>query len=99
MLVDCLESTGMPSGVDVSWQSSTSIDPARPNYPPSAWLAREGWTASTMVDDASSGALRALGMTSFPGFVMIDAAGQVVQRSTGEMPVEAFASAVRALAP
>ena len=24
---------------------STSIDPSRPNYPPSAWLADEGWSS------------------------------------------------------
>ncbi|HEX7171969.1 MAG TPA: TlpA disulfide reductase family protein [Candidatus Limnocylindria bacterium] len=98
VLVDYLGSTGMPDGVRLV-ALSTSIDPARPNYPPSAWLEREGWTAPTMVDDASSSALTALGMASFPGFVFVDADGTVVQRYTGEMPVDAFDQVVRSLAP
>lgn len=98
ILVDYLASTGMPDGVELV-TISTSIDPARPNYPPSAWLEREGWTAPTMVDDASSGALLALGMSSFPGFVFVDADGRVVQRTTGQLPAGAFDRAVRSLAP
>jgi cytochrome c biogenesis protein CcmG/thiol:disulfide interchange protein DsbE len=97
VLVDYLESTGMPDGVRLV-ALSTGIDAARPNYPPSAWLEREGWTASTMVDDASSSGLAALGMTAFPGFVFVDADGTVVQRYTGQMPAEAFDQVVRALA-
>lgn len=97
-LVDYLASTGMPEGVELV-TISTSIDPARPNYPPSTWLEREGWTAPTMVDDATSGALRALGMSSFPGFIFVDADGRVVQRTTGQLPAGAFDQAVRGLAP
>ena len=98
VLVDYLASTGMPDGVRVVGVS-TAIDAVRPNYPPSAWLEREGWTVPTLVDDASSSALTALGLTSFPGFVFVDADGTVAQRSTGEMPIQAFDEAVRALAP
>ena len=98
ILVDYLASTGMPEGVELV-TIATSIDPARPNYPPSTWLEREGWTAPTMVDDATSGALRALGMSSFPGFIFVDADGRVVQRSSGQLPAEAFDQAVRSLAP
>lgn len=98
VLVDYLASTGMPDGVRLV-ALSTSIDAARPNYPPSAWLEREGWTVPTLVDDASSRGLAALGMASFPGFIFVDGDGRVVQRSTGEMPAESFDQVVRALAP
>jgi thiol-disulfide isomerase/thioredoxin len=98
VLVDYLASTGMPDGVRLV-ALSTSIDPARPNYPPSTWLEREGWTVPTLVDDGSSRGLAALGMSSFPGFIFVDHDGRVVQRSTGEMPAEAFDQVVRALAP
>jgi cytochrome c biogenesis protein CcmG, thiol:disulfide interchange protein DsbE len=98
VLVDYLASTGMPEGVELV-TISTSIQAARPNYPPSTWLEREGWTAPTMVDDATSGALRALGMSSFPGFVFVDADGRVVQRTTGQLPSAAFDQIVRSLAP
>ena len=98
VLVDYLASTGMPEGVQLV-AISTSIDAARPNYPPSTWLEREGWTVPTMVDDASSRGLRALGMSNFPGFVFVDADGRVVQRTTGELPAAIFDQAVRSLAP
>ncbi len=98
LLVDYLASTGMPEGVRLV-AISTAIDAARPNFPPSAWLEREGWTAPTLVDDASSSALAALGLTSFPGFVFVDGDGRVVQRYTGEMPIDAFDQVVRSLAP
>jgi len=98
VIVDYLASTGMPEGVRLV-ALSTSIDAARPNYPPSSWLEREGWTVPTLVDDASSRGLAALGMSSFPGFVFVDGDGRVVQRYTGEMPAEAFDQVVRALAP
>jgi cytochrome oxidase Cu insertion factor (SCO1/SenC/PrrC family) len=98
VLVDYLASTGMPEGVRLV-ALSTSIDAARPNYPPSTWLEREAWTVPTLVDDASSRGLAALGMSSFPGFVFVDGDGRVVQRYTGEMPAEAFDQVVRALAP
>jgi hypothetical protein len=98
VLVDHLASSGMPDGVRLV-AVSTAIDPARPNFPPSSWLDREGWAVPTLVDDGSSSALAALGVNSFPGFVFVDADGRVVQRYTGEMPAEAFDQAVRALAP
>jgi thiol-disulfide isomerase/thioredoxin len=98
VLVDYLASLGMPEGVRLV-ALSTAIDAARPNYPPSGWLDREGWTAPTMVDDGASTGLAALGLTSFPGFVFVDGDGMVVQRYAGEMPVETFDQVVRSLAP
>jgi cytochrome c biogenesis protein CcmG, thiol:disulfide interchange protein DsbE len=98
LLADYLATTGMPDGVRLVGVS-TAIDPARPNYPPSSWLEREGWTVPTLVDDAASGGLTALGVSSFPGFVFVDADGTVTGRFTGEMPMAAFDEAVRALAP
>ena len=98
VLVDYLESTGMPDGVELV-AISTSINQAQPNYPPSTWLEREGWTVRTMNDDASSRALQSLGMSSFPGFVFVDADGRVVSRTTGEIPAETFDLIVNSIAP
>ena len=97
-LVDHLAASGMPAGVRLV-ALSTSINRAQPNYPPSAWLEREGWTVPTLTDDASSSALTALGMANFPGFVFVDADGRVASRMTGELPMETFAAAVDAIAP
>lgn len=98
VIVDYLESTGMPDGVRLVGLS-TSINRTQPNYPPSAWLEREGWTVPTMIDDSNSSALAALGIRNFPGFVFVDADGRVVQRATGEIGAAAFDRAVNAIAP
>jgi cytochrome c biogenesis protein CcmG/thiol:disulfide interchange protein DsbE len=97
-LVEYLESSGMPDGVELV-ALSTSINRAQPNYPPSAWLERERWPAPTMVDDANDSALAALGLGSFPGFVFVDDAGRVVQRLTGEIAIAQFDQIVTSLAP
>ena len=97
-LVSFLGTTGMPDGVKLV-ALTTSIDAARPNYPPSAWLEREGWTVPTLVDDASSSGLSALGMTSFPGFVFVDADGRVTHRHAGALGASAFGELVAGLAP
>lgn len=97
-LVQDIAANGVPDGVKVV-TVSTSINRAQPNYPPSAWLEREGWAEPTMVDDANSTALAALGMSSFPGFVFVDADGNVVSRTTGEIPMESWRQALNAIAP
>ena len=98
LLVDYLDSTGMPDGVSIMGLS-TSVTQTAENYPPSEWLEREGWTPQTMNDDASNTALTTLGMGNFPGFVFVDADGRVVQRLTGEIPIATFNEIVSSLAP
>jgi hypothetical protein len=98
ILVDHLAATEMPAGVELV-ALATSIDPARPNYPPSSWLAQEGWSAPTMIDDASSRGLTALGMNSFPSFVFVDGDGRVAYRTSGALGAQAFGQIVEQLAP
>jgi cytochrome c biogenesis protein CcmG/thiol:disulfide interchange protein DsbE len=74
---------GLPAGVDLL-SVSTASDPARPNYPPSEWLAGEGWTAPVLVD-GNEAALAAGGVSAFPFFVAVDADGNVIQRASGEL--------------
>jgi thiol-disulfide isomerase/thioredoxin len=90
-IVDWLRGNELPNGVALV-TLSTGIDPARPNFPPSAWLTREGWTAPVLSDDASSSALSALGITSFPGFVFVNGDGTVAQRLVGELGPAQIAS-------
>jgi hypothetical protein len=66
---------------------ATANDPNRPNYPPEAWLAREGWTPPVLVDSDGSIASR-YGLTAFPYWVVVDSAGRVVQRLAGELTPE-----------
>jgi hypothetical protein len=97
VLVDWIEDHGMPDDVDL-YGISTNASPDLPNYPPSAWLADERWTAPTIADDADGSAGAAFGLTAFPYFVAVDGAGTVAARITGELSIdqwEAFLDAAR----
>jgi cytochrome c biogenesis protein CcmG/thiol:disulfide interchange protein DsbE len=76
----------LPEGVDLV-SVSTAIDPNRPNYPPDAWLADEGWTAPVLVD-ADNSAAQAVGLSAYPFFVAIDGDGTVVLRTSGELTTD-----------
>lgn len=93
-----LADNDLPEGVRLV-TLSTAIDPGRPNYPPSDWLEREGWTAPVLTDDAASSGLAALGLGQFPGFVFVNADGTVASRVTGEIGTDAFVQQVVAIAP
>jgi thiol-disulfide isomerase/thioredoxin len=76
----------------------TGTDPAAPNFPPTAWLDEEGWRGEVILDDRSAAAASAYGVGGYPFLVAIDAEGDVVARSSGEVPaedVEALAAAAR----
>jgi thiol-disulfide isomerase/thioredoxin len=98
VLVDVLEREGVPEGVTVVGLS-TSISAVRANYPPSAWLEREGWLKPTLIDDADSSALQALGITAFPGLVAVDGDGAVLGRLTGGIGGDQFSAILADLAP
>jgi thiol-disulfide isomerase/thioredoxin len=97
LLVDMIDSGEIPDGVSVVGLA-TGIDELRPNYPPSAWFEREGWQQPTLIDDANSSGLQALGLPVFPGFVFVDAQGQVTQRMTGEVDPQVLIQAMQAAA-
>ena len=79
-----LAKAGKIAGVDVTGVATgTSKD--YPNYPPSAWLDREGWPFGVMVDDARSTAADAYGLAGYPYMVFVDAQGKVVGRTSGEV--------------
>ena len=87
LIQDWLDAQGPPQGVDL-YSVTTSIDPSQPNYPPQAWLEREGWSVPVLVDDSRDSAATAYGLTAFPYFVFIDAEGNVVARATGELTID-----------
>jgi cytochrome c biogenesis protein CcmG, thiol:disulfide interchange protein DsbE len=76
---------GIPAGLDFI-SVSTSIDPSRPNYPPDAWLAREGWTLPVIADPTNSVAT-AYGLPAFPYWVFVARDGTVKARTIGELPI------------
>jgi cytochrome c biogenesis protein CcmG, thiol:disulfide interchange protein DsbE len=76
---------GVPEGVDLV-AVATGIDPSQPNYPPDAWLAREGWTAPVIADPTNSVA-EAYGLTAYPLWVFVGSDGNVVARAAGAMSI------------
>jgi thiol-disulfide isomerase/thioredoxin len=84
----------LPDGVDLVGVA-TAMNPERPNYPPSTWLDDEGWTAPTIAD-ATGVAAKAYGLSAFPFWVAIDAQGDVVARTTGELTTDQLESLVQA---
>jgi thiol-disulfide isomerase/thioredoxin len=78
---------------------TTGTSSEYPNYPPSKWLKREKWPFKNVLnDDAKQRAMRAYGGTSYPYFVLLDAAGNVAARASGELAPQAITDAVTRLA-
>jgi cytochrome c biogenesis protein CcmG/thiol:disulfide interchange protein DsbE len=76
----------------------TGTDATAPNYPPSAWLQREGWPYPVLVDTGSATAARAYGLPGYPFLVFVDAQGKVVGRLSGEVAPSALAKLLAELA-
>ncbi len=81
-----LDSGGGVDGVEL-YSVSTSMNSAQPNYPASAWLENEGWTVPLIRDDQDSTAMAAFGGGAFPYWVFLDADGNVVRRSSGQLEI------------
>jgi thiol-disulfide isomerase/thioredoxin len=88
----------LPDGVEVM-AVSTSVDPTRDNYPPSAWFEREGWPNTVLIDDVESPLARGFGLSAFPFWVAVDADGNVVARTEGELDIEQFEALVDLVNP
>jgi hypothetical protein len=84
---DLVDDGRVPDGVQVV-AVSTSVQPDQGNYPPSAWLAEEGWTSPVLVDDESFSAAQTYGLTGFPYGVYVDGEGRVVARTSGEIETD-----------
>jgi thiol-disulfide isomerase/thioredoxin len=84
-------------GVDVVLVS-TAVDENAENHPPSAWIAREEWDGTVVVDDVRRTVAGSFGLTGFPFWVALDANGVVVARSAGQINEATFDSLVAAAA-
>lgn len=87
---------GGADGVEVV-AVSTGVDPAKPNFPPSAWFEREGFTGPVLVDDEAGSVAQAYGLPAFPYFVFVDADGRVAGRVVGELTPAQLDEAVEQL--
>jgi cytochrome c biogenesis protein CcmG/thiol:disulfide interchange protein DsbE len=87
LLVDWKKSGKVPDGLQVVGVS-TAVSSAAPNYPPGNWLDGLGWDWPVIADDEPQTAASALGTTGYPFLMFVDANGELIYRSSGEMPIE-----------
>jgi thiol-disulfide isomerase/thioredoxin len=89
----------LPEGIDLVTVSTASSED-RPNYPASDWLDDEDWPGPVLADSTEGAAAQAFGLDAFPYFVAVGSSGEVVARTTGEIPTGQFAELVElALGP
>lgn len=81
-----LDGGGGVEGVEIV-SVLTSMSSSQPNYPPSEWMDREGWTSPVIRDSDGSDILVAYGSGGFPYYVFVDADGNVARRSAGELDI------------
>ncbi len=88
-----LEENGVPTEIEIL-AVSTAVREGTPNYPPSEWFTKERWPTDIFVDNQNNDLAAAYGLSGFPYWVLIDATGRVVHRSSGELTEEQFGSLV-----
>ena len=84
-----LEENGVPTEIEIL-AVSTAVREGTPNYPPSEWFNKERWPTDIFVDNQDNDLAAAYGLAGFPYWVLIDATGRVVHRSSGELTEEQF---------
>jgi thiol-disulfide isomerase/thioredoxin len=94
-IVEWVDGGNLPDGVDLVAVSSQH-QPARPNWPPDAWLEREGWQGAILVDhdDTAAEAYEARGT---PFWVFVDASGTVVARHPGRLTLDQLDAYIAAI--
>lgn len=91
-----LDAGGDVEGVDL-YSVTTAVNSSRPNYPPSEWLEREGWTVPIIRDDQAGSAHRAFGGGGFPYWVFTNSDGTVALRVAGQIQTEELVSILESL--
>ncbi len=84
-----LEENGVPVEIEIL-AVSTAVREGTPNYPPSEWFIKERWPTDIFVDNQNNDLAAAYGLAGFPYWVLVDATGKVVHRSSGELTEEQF---------
>jgi thiol-disulfide isomerase/thioredoxin len=90
VLVELIRAGGVPDDVELV-AVLTGLDPSRPNWPPDAWLAREGFVGTIARDAQGDRLMRAFGLRAYPAWAVIDSEGRIVSRRTGLLPLVGIA--------
>ena len=84
-----VDSGGLPEGVDL-YGATVLTNRVRDGdtWPPQEWLAEEGWTSPTIMDDQGGSIATAYGMTGTPTYVVLGPNNENLGRLSGEIGVE-----------
>jgi thiol-disulfide isomerase/thioredoxin len=88
---------GLPDGVDVI-ALHVYADPAKPHFPPAAWVEEVALTLPLIADDESRTLVRTLGIPAVPFWLLVSADGTVMERGTGQVEAGVLDGIVEALA-
>lgn len=86
MVQALVDAGGVPEHVDI-YAIATAIDSGRANYPPEAWLEREGWSSPVVVDTKDAIA-NAYGLGGFPFWVFVNSDGTTALRVGGRISAD-----------
>ncbi len=94
-LLDAWIDPDLPNGVEVVAVPTAQRDDS-PNWPPSDWMLEgpRSWDEPVLLDTADQDVARAMGVTSYPFFVVIAPDGTVAARTAGEQGVDGLAAMV-----
>jgi thiol-disulfide isomerase/thioredoxin len=92
---DWLDTNGMPDDVKLTAIATANTD-QRTNFPAGPWLRKESWSVPTLLDDKNNDAGAALGVSGFPGFIVVGADGKVVYRTSGEITMDQWEQLLQA---
>jgi thiol-disulfide isomerase/thioredoxin len=91
-----INATGGVPGVEI-FSVTTSASSGQPNWPPSEWLDREGWTIPNVRDDSDSSVLGAFGGNAFPYWVFLNGDGTVAFRQSGRTEISTLETILSSL--
>jgi len=91
-----VDSGGLPENVEL-YGTTVMTNRVRDGdtWPPSEWLAEEGWTIPTVKDDQSGSIVAAYGMTGTPTYVVLGPNNENLGRLSGEIGVDGLNAIAR----
>jgi cytochrome c biogenesis protein CcmG, thiol:disulfide interchange protein DsbE len=89
LIQDWVESGALPEGVEI-YGATVLTNRVRDGdtWPPQEWLAEEGWTTPTIMDDQAGSIVQAYGMTGTPTYVVLGPDNENLGRLSGEIGVD-----------
>jgi thiol-disulfide isomerase/thioredoxin len=89
LIQDWVDSGALPEGVEL-YGATVLTNRVRDGdtWPPQEWLAEEGWTTPTIMDDQEGSIVSAYGMTGTPTYVVLGPDNENLGRLSGEIGLD-----------